>query len=191
MDSQNLCGLWCYIALQDLETSDDNCPHLHRDRHDVGASFSRSSGVLILDLLRVRLDPIVLSDEISSVRIHVSFVGHSEVTFKKPPGEIVRGSGRPVLKPFPDVTSTGVCDGDEEVRGGLTICRIESEIDEVLASESRRTEIGHATFVDEADFIEEFTHALRSLIGGEDSSDASGVRCNAESSSELQGRRGV
>ena len=81
-----------------------------------------------------------------------------------------------------------VGDGDQEVRGGLTISRFVSKIDEVLASEIRRTEIGHATFIDKADFIEEVVHALRSLIGGKGSGDASDVRCSAESSGEFQGR---
>ena len=64
---QNLCGLWRHTTLQDLEASLDNCPRLHRDRHDVGTSLPRSLGMLTLHLLRVRLGQIALSYEILSV----------------------------------------------------------------------------------------------------------------------------
>ena len=191
MDSQNLCGLWGHGTLQDLEASNYNRPRLHRDRYDVGTSFSRSLGMFILYLPRVGFGQVALSDEIFSVRIHVLFVDRSDVTFKKPPGEIVRGARCPIVEPFPDDTNIGDRDGDEEVRGSLTIGRFESEIDEVLTSEIRRTEINHATFVDEADLIEEFTHALRSLIGGKGSSYTSDIRCSAESGDELQSCRRI
>lgn len=191
LDSQNLCGLWGYITLQDLKASDYNRSCLHRDRYDVGASFSRRLGMFILYLPRISLGQIALSDKIFSVRIHVSFVDRSDVTFKELPGEIVCGARCPIFEPFQNFTSIGVCDGDEEVRSGLTICRFESEMNEVLTSEIRGTEIDHATFVDEADLIEEFTDALRSLISSEGSSDTSDVRCSAESGDELQSCRRI
>jgi len=180
--------MWGYITLQDLETPNYNGPRLHRDRHDVGTTLSRSLGMLFSCLLRVGFNQIVLSDKVFPVRVHVLLVDCSDVIFKKPPGEIICGSRRPIFKLFADVTSTRVCNCDQEVRSGLTVGRFKSEVDEVLASEIRRTEIDHATFVDEADFIEELTHVLRGLIGSKGSSDASDIRCCAESSGKLQGR---
>jgi len=90
--------------------------------------------MFLLCLPRVSFGQIALSDEIFPVRIHILFVDRGDVTFKESPGEIVCGSRCPIFEPFPDITSIGVCDSDQEVRGSLTVCGFESEIDEVLAS---------------------------------------------------------
>jgi hypothetical protein len=135
--------------------------------------------MLLLYLSRVIFGQISPSDEIFSIRVHVLLVDRRDVTFKKLPCKIVRSSRCPSFKAFPNATSIRVCDGDQEVRGGLTIGGFESEIDEVLAGETRRPKIYHAAFIDETDLVEEITHALGSLMGGKGSGNGSDFRCNA------------
>ena len=134
----NLHNLRClrrYASPQNLEASDDDCPGLHRDRYDVGASFSRSLGMLLLYLPRVGFGQISLSNEILAIRIHVLFVDSGDVTLKKSPCEIIRGSRCSILESSTNVTSVGVCDSDQEVGGCLTVSGFKPEIDEVLAGE--------------------------------------------------------
>ena len=115
-------------------------------------------------------------------------VDRGDVTFKKPPCKITRSLRCPIPESSPNITSIRVCDGDQKVRGGLTVGGFKSEVDEVLASETRRAEIYHVAFIDEADLVKEFTHALGSLMGGKGGGDAPDVGCNAQSCSELQSR---
>ena len=142
--------------------------------------------MFLLYLPRVRFGQIAFSDEIFPVRLHILFVDRSDVTFEITPCEIVGGSRCPIFEPFPYGTGVGICDGDQEVRGSLTIGRFEPEIDEVLASKIHGAKIGHATFVNKADLVEKVAYALRSLIGSKGSSDASGVCGSAESGGKLQ-----
>ena len=159
-------NLTCRATLEDLEPSDHDRPRLHRDRDDIGTLLvgCQRHGVLCPCALRVVRGPLWFTNNHVEVSVCVLRVDLPDIRLAVVLRKFIRGPRHVVLTSFADNPSVGVSPSDEEVRSGLPIDWLVTHDDEVLASERSWAVVGHPTFIDDADFVEEVIHVLRSLL---------------------------
>lgn len=137
---------------------------LHENRRHIWASFAGRLRMLRLSTVPVRNSPVGFVDVSVTVGFDVIVVHRCKRRGSETGCKLVGSSGHLVLEPRSNDASIGICDGDEEIRRGLTVGWLVAHVEEVLASSVCRSEVRHASFIDNAHLVKDLVERFGGLI---------------------------